>query len=318
MSKFIPAHKNFRVIAIAAPVPPYTGYPLDPPFRSRFQARFVDPLRSSLALHTPSSASHAFVAKLSEIILSIQLSSETSSSRPLSTTLFLSKPALSPFPQTALTKLNALFATFPPGEVVSPAQLTTLLLAIHPQLVCAPAQAWVLLKRLVGEAGLGHLITPSSSDSPPQGLLGYVIGAIDRVGERTARVTFSHSLQALSPVSVNVPAGPNTLFPFPFPSDTSRLGFIPSPRFMGQLTCLLQAHALGWDISFLPPAVPAATASTSTGTLVRVFGQLLGYASGVAQVQKASVIHLYKEVGGREVMMRRKVDDNGATSWEPR
>ena len=200
----------------------------------------------------------------------------------------------------------------------SPAQLTTLLLAIHPQLVCAPAQAWTLLKRSVGEAGLRDLITPSSSDSPSEGFLGYVVGAIDRVDGQTARVTFSHSLLALSPVSVSVPAGPNTLFPFPFPSDTSRLGFIPSPRFMGQLTRLLQAHALGWDISFIPPAVPAAAASTSTGTLVRVFGELLGYASGAAQVQESSVIHLYKEVGGREIMMRRKVDDNGATSWEPR
>ncbi|ORZ40870.1 AAA domain-domain-containing protein [Catenaria anguillulae PL171] len=39
--KLIPVHPRFFVIALGIPVPPYTGYPLDPPFRSRFQARWV-------------------------------------------------------------------------------------------------------------------------------------------------------------------------------------------------------------------------------------------------------------------------------------
>ncbi len=41
-SRFIPVHPNFRVIATGVPVPPYRGYPLDPPFRSRFQARWIE------------------------------------------------------------------------------------------------------------------------------------------------------------------------------------------------------------------------------------------------------------------------------------
>ena len=32
-------HPNFRIIAIGLPVPRFPGYPLDPPLRSRFQAR---------------------------------------------------------------------------------------------------------------------------------------------------------------------------------------------------------------------------------------------------------------------------------------
>ncbi|KAI0256721.1 hypothetical protein BJV78DRAFT_1166460, partial [Lactifluus subvellereus] len=46
---FIPAHPSFRVITIGAPVPPCTGYPLDPPFRSRFHVRFLDPTSALLA-----------------------------------------------------------------------------------------------------------------------------------------------------------------------------------------------------------------------------------------------------------------------------
>ncbi|SPO39671.1 uncharacterized protein PSFLO_05152 [Pseudozyma flocculosa] len=41
-SRFIPVHPNFRVISIGTPIPPYKGLPLDPPFRSRFQARWVE------------------------------------------------------------------------------------------------------------------------------------------------------------------------------------------------------------------------------------------------------------------------------------
>ncbi|KAK0566796.1 hypothetical protein OC844_000545 [Tilletia horrida] len=38
----IPVHKNFRIIATSIPVPPYKGATIDPPFRSRFQGRWVD------------------------------------------------------------------------------------------------------------------------------------------------------------------------------------------------------------------------------------------------------------------------------------
>ena len=37
-------HENFRVVALGLPVPPFAGKPLDPPLRSRFQARLVPPV----------------------------------------------------------------------------------------------------------------------------------------------------------------------------------------------------------------------------------------------------------------------------------
>lgn len=43
-------HPDFRVIALGLPVPAFPGFPLDPPLRSRFQARFVD---TSEAAHIP-------------------------------------------------------------------------------------------------------------------------------------------------------------------------------------------------------------------------------------------------------------------------
>lgn len=39
--KLVRVSENFRVVALGLPVPPFKGNPLDPPFRSRFQARNV-------------------------------------------------------------------------------------------------------------------------------------------------------------------------------------------------------------------------------------------------------------------------------------
>lgn len=39
--RLVRVDENFRVIALGLPVPRYSGQPLDPPLRSRFQARDV-------------------------------------------------------------------------------------------------------------------------------------------------------------------------------------------------------------------------------------------------------------------------------------
>ncbi|KAI0049548.1 hypothetical protein FA95DRAFT_1489014 [Auriscalpium vulgare] len=300
---FVPAHKNFRVIAIAAPVPPYSGYPLDPPFRSRFQARFVDPVGALLALTYPSPAhdlstpSATLLRKLRDIILATQYASEARHALDA-----VEKSALPAFPQTALKKLEGILARFPAPQELTAGQLARLLLILHPALIDAPFQAWAMMNNRTEEAGLGTLGSAQSADGKDIGLLGYHARAITRLTENSARVVF----EGPGGVStLDVPAGPRDFLPFPFTGD---LDFFPTDRFLGLLTCFLQAHALGWDISYVPPATPS-TASCSTSLLVRVFGHVLGYES--------EVLHLYKELGGRELLMRRRIEDGGATSWVP-
>ncbi|KAG5651686.1 hypothetical protein H0H81_007817 [Sphagnurus paluster] len=297
---FVAAHKNFRVIAIAAPVPPYPGYPLDPPFRSRFQSRFIDPVASLTALQVTAHSSGLY-NNLRNLILATQFASESRHALEA-----VSRSALPPFPQTALAKLSSLLATFPPPDALTPGQLARLMLAIHPALIHASFQAWAVLGRQTNEAGLGELGSPSMSSADEEiGLLGYRVVAITRADSMSADVTFELPGSRQAPLRVRVPAGPKALRPFPF---EGQLEFYPTNRFMGLLTCFLQVHALGWDISLIPPALPS-TASTSTTTLVKVFGQLLGY--------DQEVVHMYKELGGRELVMRRRIQDGGATTWEP-
>jgi von Willebrand factor A domain-containing protein 8 len=302
---FIPAHRNFRVIAIAAPVPPYPGYPLDPPFRSRFQARFVDPVGSLMALGSTVATStnpisSSTLEKLRDIVLSTQYASESRHSLEA-----VSKSTLPPFPQTALVKLYSIVSKFPPPAQLSPEQLARLFLIIHPGLIHAPFQAWAMLSRQTEEAGLGELGSPSMAGADERiGVFGYRVVSIERRDEQSAFVSFTGS-PPLPPVTFVVPAGPKPLRPFPF---TGKVEFHTTERFMGLLTCFLQAHVLGWDISFIPPVLPS-TASSSTSTLVKVFGQILGY--------ETEVVHMYKELGGRELIMRREIEDGGATTWKP-
>lgn len=237
-------------------------------------------------------------SKLRDLILTTQYASESQHALEA-----VSKTSIPPFPQTALTKLRALIHLFPPPPDLTPSQLARLFLTLHPILVHSAFQAWAILGRQTQEAGLGELGSPSMiSNNECTGLLRYCISSIDRVNNTTARLTFDGP----SRVQIVVPAGPLCLRPFPF---TEKLDFQLTPRFMGLLTCFMQAHALDWDISFVPPAV-LSSASTSTSTLVKVFGDLLGY--------DTEVWHMYKELGGRELYMRRRIENGGATTWEPR
>lgn len=102
-TNFIPAHRDFRVIAIGTPVracfraplqlasltnpilaAPFPGFPLDPPFRSRFQSRYLDPLASSQVLAKQSAptepASLELVHKTGNAISAIQITKEMRSS----------------------------------------------------------------------------------------------------------------------------------------------------------------------------------------------------------------------------------------------
>ena len=266
----------------------------------------MDPVGALLSLNPHGKAaldaeSTALYEKIQNIVLTTQYASESSHAVDAST-----KSSLQPFPQTALVKLRTLLSAFPAPAILSPVQLGKLLLALHPALLHAPFAMWGMLSRQTEEAGLGPLESPGGEGDAP-GLLGYRLTSVLRQTERTIRLYFEGAAGS-APVSVIVPGGPKLLLEYPW-KYPELLDFTTTDRFVGLLTSMLQAHALGWDISYVPPVLPS-TASCSTSTLVRTFGALLGY--------EVDTVHVYKELGGRELLMRRKVEDGGATSWEPR
>lgn len=253
-----------------------------------------------------SKASQNLMDKLRELVLSTQYASELRHSIDA-----VAGSALPAFPQTALAKLERILTCFPvpDGAALNQAELGRLMLILNPGLLSAPWRAWAMLSERCEVMGLGPLHPGVAQESAGTGLLGYKVIGIERIDTDTVQITFAAPSGHLC--QHRIPCGPNPLKPFPeVSSRPTDSGFIATPRVIGLLTAFLQAHALGYDISYVPPATPGSTASCSTSSLVRLFGECLGY--------ERDAVNLWKEVGGRELLMRRIVEDGGATRWEPR
>lgn len=190
----------------------------------------MDPLGALLTLSGRAGRVSSTFDKLRDIILSTQYASESRNALEA-----ISKTDLPPFPQTALSKLRGLINLFPPPEPLTPVQLARLFLTIHPALIHAPFQAWAILSRQTKEAGLGELGSLSTSSIDEQfGLFGYHLASVERVDDKTARITFN-APKGLQPVSVLVPAGPKQLRPFPF---SGHLEFQPTSQIHGLVDLL--------------------------------------------------------------------------------
>jgi MoxR-like ATPase len=72
-SHFVRVSEDFLVIALGLPVPKHDGYPLDPPFRSRFQARYIAAPDLETQLMTLRERFPAVTAKVLEQLVSISL-----------------------------------------------------------------------------------------------------------------------------------------------------------------------------------------------------------------------------------------------------
>ncbi|RKO86390.1 AAA domain-containing protein, partial [Blyttiomyces helicus] len=77
--RLVRASERFRVIALGVPVPPFPGNPLDPPFRSRFQVRYVD-MGTASAVDTETKS--AAVRAVADLDAAIKYSYEIGSGPP--------------------------------------------------------------------------------------------------------------------------------------------------------------------------------------------------------------------------------------------
>lgn len=326
---FIPAHPDFRIIALGVPVPPYPGLPIDPPFRSRFQARYIDPVAAAKVMarqelgrlrdsHGDERAQQVedVVGKLAEVMSSLQIAREMRA-KMASGIQADSKVEVPLFPQTALVKLARFLAVFPlPTDptLVTPALFFALLLVAHPTLAHAGKPARRALEDALREAGFGAWAEGISEvdagaggagGGGGEGIMGWRVVNVRPGGEADqALVTFSRA--GCADVVVPVAAGSLPFAAFP-PQSTADLHI--TPRFTQLLTSLFQLHALStFDIAFVPLAATVQASSASTSLLLSTFAALLGY--------ELESLHLYKELGGRELWMRRVVGGvGGVTSW---
>ncbi|GAA5962669.1 hypothetical protein JCM21900_006763 [Sporobolomyces salmonicolor] len=325
-TNFIPAHPDFRIIALGCPVPPFPGMPIDPPFRSRFQARFLDSVEAAKVMARQELAKslegkderikedvQRVVGKMSDVMASVQVQKEMRAK--LASGISAGSSDLPLFPQTALLKLARFLAVFPPPSdpsAVTPEHFLTLLHSIHPTLAYASQPARRALEDALKAAGfaswaegIAECDVAEAVASTGEGLFGWRLVGVERVDDRQARLVFAR--EGCSDVSVVAAAGPLDFASFP-PEPTQGLHI--TPRFTHLLTSLFQLHALSsFDISFVPSSSSLQSSSSSTSLVLSTFASILGY--------NLEVQHLYKELGGRELWMRRVVGGvGGVTSWE--
>ncbi|KAH9809964.1 AAA domain-containing protein [Melampsora americana] len=311
-SNFISASRSFQVICISLPVPPFTGYPLDPPFRSRFQARYIDSLGASLALASPFS-SHPLWIKFKEVVMTIQLSNESRSS---SLALASSLPTLPNFPIPTLLRLKTLLETFSVSDSIPSQELSNLIKLLHPRLSFLSSTTWELLNQHLQKAGLG-----SVENSVPEfdldggGLFGYKLVNLERISSYQARAHFeSNRDYSNQKVQCLIKCGSSTLIPLNqaksnllTPSGTQ---ILISPRFEYLFNLMAQIHTIDSDLTLLPK--PNEQASASTTFLIQTFSQVFGYGP-----KPEESIHLYREMTGKELVMRRTVNEENQTGWAP-
>lgn len=132
-SRFIPVHPNFRTIALGLPTPPYTGLSLDPPFRSRFQSRWVESLVPTNGLPPFSVTPSAKEAEDVPRALSISLAQRLHEFAALvkyhdrfarGADILPETERLPTMPQTMLPLLEDLSELFPPVDALVPPPTT--------------------------------------------------------------------------------------------------------------------------------------------------------------------------------------------------
>ncbi|GAA5899817.1 uncharacterized protein JCM6883_005995 [Sporobolomyces salmoneus] len=321
---FIKCHPSFRVIAIGAPVPPFPGLPIDPPFRSRFQSRYIDPVLANKVLSRGEitkiknvkhrEAVQTLVDRLGDVILTLQVQKEMRAK--MVSGISTGDAEIPLFPQTSLSKFARFFTIFPPPSLdhsspTSASNLLGLLAILHPKLSYLPNQGKRALEDLLKSSGFSQWAEGISAcdlekyhqEGGGEGIFGWRLKGIERVAETTAKISFSNGDQM---TEVTVPCGPFAFQPWPLTSSDNTLHV--TPRFLHLLTSLLQLHSLGnFDLSLVPSS-PMPSASSSTSLVISTFASLLGYS--------LDVVHLYKEIGGRELWMRREVGGSGGvTGW---
>lgn len=117
-ARFVPVHPDFRVFCLGLPVPPYKGHPLDPPFRSRFQARWVEgTVFPQLPPHTSACGAHSseLLRRWGQFSALVQAHADaTQRTGHLPTT-----EQLPHVPSTALPLLRDLSILFPPQNTLA-------------------------------------------------------------------------------------------------------------------------------------------------------------------------------------------------------
>jgi von Willebrand factor A domain-containing protein 8 len=294
-SFLLPVHKDFRVLALAVPAPPYPGRSLDPPLRSRFQIRRVDnPTSGELYERLMQKSTMEGEAdynrnRMVELLSTVSGSMEESCGY-----------SIPPFPTNHLESMLEQFSIFPNQNKVTVFQRAYPLglkderfeeisrnSHTESQSLLRTALSQVDHKELFGRDNdsLSYLPTKIRKENPK---------------DREALVTFSAKSKSFfgndERIFITVPCGANEV-------DQSFPSFVTTSDSRQILASMMQEHSVGNDMLLMSPKGEGKSAT------IRQFASLLGY--------DTHLFAMYKEMTSRDLLLRRSTDPlSGETTWE--
>ncbi|TPX40629.1 hypothetical protein SeLEV6574_g06527 [Synchytrium endobioticum] len=287
--------ERFWVIALGLPVPKYEGLPLDPPLRSRFQARniavpsFLFQI-TQLKRVAPKVPQRTLERLISVGIVLRSVTSERGVTVPeFSSQLDHAAQILQLFPDTNLRCIL---------DIIYPYPLLSGTSAVQRSIIESTYQRFDMLEHAVNQSG--------SLSGAKQATSGYKIASIVKKEESSiltptgriyyADVTFKKLIPlGVKPtqVTVRLPAGE-------YPA--ARLGmFVETEYHAALLATMMLAHSVG-DFCIIGEK------GAGKSTLLKSLTNLLGY--------KVELIPLYTDMSARDLMQRRSTNLMGDTIWD--
>lgn len=272
-------HPDFRVIALGLPVPPYPGRTLDPPLRSRFQARNVQPSSPGTQLEAlVSIAPKVPIATLERLIGVREAVNAIEAMHD-----GISGQRMPHFDYLSLSHCAKVIESFPSASLPSTVKrvfpVTKQILGTKAASNCETLNR--ILKKFGTNLHEAKYTVQSVAKRSPEDL--------------TAVVTFQSTVAEEKTV-LDVPCGTTT------PKSGPMRGFVETDLHSAILGEMIQDHAAGSDLCVLGEK------GSGKSDLARLFAHRLGYAT--------ELFSLFKDMTARDLLQRRSTDTKGNTSWE--
>jgi len=286
-------HEDFRVIALGLPVPEFAGFPLDPPLRSRFQARRVGghlPISEQLQelMDQYPDASEEVLQRLVAFADSIWQMLRAGNEMP--------GPKPWAFPDSGLASVCATLRRFP-LESAAP-----LLHRCYPYTFLPDESAQACKDAMIGvdlKMPMGSVADPTSGGSVP--VAAYRVVSVAGNVPGIAEFVFAPTADGATGTSkVSLPRGlePPLL---ELPADV-----VDVPTQSATLAEALESISEGKFVCFVGPNGEGKT------VLARRLASILGYGA-----ENVHTLHAYKDMTSRELVQRRGTDEWGDTRWDP-
>ncbi len=319
-NKIVSVHPDFRVVALGIPVPPYTGKPLDPPLRSRFQARAVKPWSAGvqwmeMLSHLPASSSNLDKNLEASLRKVLGVSQALMAAEEMGISKAQTGPRMPHFPHTSLgSYATNLLKKFPNESPLS------VLARLFPYVAPGPPFGLPLTKTsLVHRRNAALALDQYSlnqADFYPSRYTFQEAKAKAKKNQKPSEAKFVFSTKSEKcdqVVEESAPVGPffceTETETETETEQTGARGLVPGQQVYHKtdsvqavLTGLLQDHCVGRH------SLVVGRAGSGKSLLARSFGAEIGY--------HTIVFNLYKDMTARDLLQRRATDEVGNTTWE--